>query len=598
MKAMSDPASEGPARTPRPPSTVRLLLLVLEGYAYIAFVVAVLIAVPGLLLLGLLDRRPFVALAALFVGVPLLLVVRKAVPALFFRIPPPDGVRVTAADAPLLFAEMERTRQAVRAPRVHEVHISGDFNASAVQLARFGIFWPRNYLLIGLPLFATLSPAQMRAVIAHELAHLSRSHGRVSLLVYRLRWSWARLLDALDMSTPTFALVLFRWYAPRLHAHSTALARRHELVVDRLAAQVAGTDAAAETILALGVVGPLYEDALWTDVSRDEAESPGPYSRPQPDVWSLVATEGEARLASLVSETTGLGDSHPSLGERLAAIGATPRIPARPDRAVGDVWLGAQMATIAARLDEQWTAARNDGWRRRREHRRERRERLATLEGVATPSPAEIQEKAELIEALEGVDAALPLYERAADGGHAAASLAVGRIRLERDDDSGVALIEQAMANDPSLGTQGHRLIADFYESRGRLVDANRHATLARAATTRASLAAGERREVSAVDRFGTHGLDQPALDRIVATLTRAREVHAAFLVRKELRYSEGSQLVLAVEANGAAPSLHDELVAEGILPAEGTIVTLGRHDAALRQAIATTPASEIYRRG
>jgi Zn-dependent protease with chaperone function len=594
---MSDPAAEGPARTPPQPSTPRLLFLVLEGYAYIALVVVVLVAVPALLLIGLLDRRPFVALAAIFVGVPLILLVRKAVPALFFRIPPPDGVRVTAVDAPLLFDAVERTRQAVRAPHVHDILIIGNFNASAVQQARFGIFWPRNYLLIGFPLFATLSPDQMRAVIAHELAHLSRSHGRVSRLVYRLRLSWTRLLEALDMSTPTFALVLFRWYAPRLHAHSTALARRHEFVVDRLAAQVAGADAAAATIVALGVVGHLYEDALWTEVSRDEADVPGPYSRPQPDVWSLVATEGEARLASLVSQTTELWDTHPSLGERLAAIGATPRIPARPDRVAGEVWLGAQMATIAARLDEQWTAARNHGWRRRREHRRESRERLATLEGVATPSPAQVYEKADLIETLDGVDAALPLYEQAAEGGHAAAVLAVGRIRLERDDDSGVALIERAMERDTSLGMEGHRLIADFYESRGRLVDANRHATSAKAAATRASLAAAERREVSVIDRFGAHGLDQPTLDRIVATLTPAREVHAAFLVTKELRYSAGSQLVLAVEANGAAPSLRDRLVAEGVLPAEGTIVILDRHDAALRQAIAATPASEIYRR-
>ena len=85
MTTMNDPAGESPPRTPRPPSSLRLLLLVLEGYAYIALVVATLIGVPALLVLGLLSRRPFVALIAVLIGVPMLLVVRTAVRALFFR---------------------------------------------------------------------------------------------------------------------------------------------------------------------------------------------------------------------------------------------------------------------------------------------------------------------------------------------------------------------------------------------------------------------------------------------------------------------------------------------------------------------------------
>ena len=173
----------------------------------------------------------------------------------------------------------------------------------------------------------------------------------------------------------------------------------------------------------------------------------------------------------------------------------------------------------------------------------------------------------------------------------------MGRVLLERDDDRGIALIERAVAGDASLGEEGNRRIAEFFESRGDFVEANRHATLAQAAATRAALGASERREVSPVDRFGAHGLDQPALDRIVASLARTSEIQAALLVRKELRYSAGTQLILAVEANGAPPSLRDRLLAERIIPEEGDIVILRRLDAALRQALAAVPGAGIYRR-
>ena len=584
-------------RDPAVPSSLRLLALVVEGYAYIALVVATLIGVPALLLWGILGRRPFVGLIAVLVGVPMLLLVRTAVRALLFRIPAPTGVPIAPADAPELHAEVARIRQTVGAPRIHEIVVIGHFNASAMQLPRFGLFWPRNYLLLGFPLFEVLSPDQMRAVIAHELAHLSRAHGRLALLVHRLRLSWARLLSALDISTPTYALYLVRWYAPRLQAQSTALARRHELVVDRLAAGVAGVNAAAESIVALGMVGPLYDDMLWSDVDRDEDDGPGPFSRPRPDVWPVVATEGETRLETLLSETTEPGDTHPAVGERLQGLGATPRIPAPPDRTAADVWLRTQMATIAARLDEQWATAQGDGWREERDERRETRQRLVGLERVVAPTPAQLYEKAGLIESLDGMDAALPIYEQAAAAGHAGAALAVGCVLLDRDDDRGIAMIEGAMAGDESLGARGNRRLAELYESRGRLVEANRRATLAQAAATRATLIASERREVSSVDRFGAHGLDQPALERILASLARTPEIRAALLVRKELRHSTGTQVILAVEANGAPASLRDRLLAERILPAEGDIVVLGRLDAALRQALGGVPGAAIYRR-
>lgn len=593
---MNDATGESPPWRARSPSSLRLLMLVLEGYAYIALIVATLIAAPALLVVGLLSRRPFVALIAIVVGVPLLLAARTAVRALFFRVPAPDGIPLTAAEAPVLHAEVARIREAIGAPPVQAVLLIGHFNAAAVQRPRFGVLWPRNYLLIGFPLFAMLSPDQMRAVIAHELAHLSRAHGWLSLLVYRLRLSWTRLLESLDTATPTYAILLFRWYTPRLRAHSTALARRHELVVDRLAAQVAGIDAAADSIVALDLVGPLYEDTLWNEVAHDD-HGPGPFSRGQPDVWPLVATEGGGRLEALLAQATEPGDTHPPLRERLGAIGATPRIPVRPDRTAGDVWLGTQLAAIAARLDEQWVAAQGEAWHRERDQRRESRERLLALERITAPTPAQLYEKARLVEWLDSADAALPLYEAASDAGHAAAALAAGRVLLERDDDRGIALIERAVAGDASLGEEGNGRIAELFERRGRLVDANRYATLARAAATRAALGASECRQVSPVDRFGAHGLDQPTLDRILACLRETSDVHAALLVRKELRYSTGTQLILAVDANGAAPSLRDRLLGQRIIPEGGDVVLLGRRDALLRQALGAVPGAEIYRR-
>jgi Zn-dependent protease with chaperone function len=71
-------------------------------------------------------------------------------------------------------------------------------NAGVQQVPRFGIFGSRNFLVLGLPLLQAVTPTELRAVVAHELAHLSRSHGRVNVWLYRIRATWGQLLESLE----------------------------------------------------------------------------------------------------------------------------------------------------------------------------------------------------------------------------------------------------------------------------------------------------------------------------------------------------------------------------------------------------------------
>lgn len=85
-------------------------------------------------------------------------------------------------------------------------------------------------------------------------------------------------------------------------------------------------------------------------------------------------------------------------------------------------------------------------------------------------------ERATLLEGLDGPDAALPVYQAAleADQRHAGAALAAGRILLERDDDSGVVLVERAVEADETLLPDAAELLVTFHRSHRRLVEAER----------------------------------------------------------------------------------------------------------------------------
>lgn len=130
-----------------------------------------------------------------------------------------------------------------------------------------------------------------------------------------------------------------------------------------------------------------------------------------------------------------------------------------------------------------------DGWRA---HRAEYLGRTTTLERLAaieTPTPDQRFERARLVETLHGPDHALPIYRSAAEEGHAAGSLAAGRVLLERTAAAGVAFVEAAMDRDERLVPEACQILAAYYMETNQELAARKCEWRASRYTTRAHLA-------------------------------------------------------------------------------------------------------------
>jgi Zn-dependent protease with chaperone function len=583
-------------------STVRLALLILEGYLYLAVVAGVFVGAIVFLAWGLLTRRPLIALVAIAIGVPLVVITASTIRSLLFRLPEPDGIPVTANDAPALHAVVNELARQLDARPVHHILIDARCNASALQVPRAGPFWPRNTLLLGYPLFAMISGDQLRAVIAHEVSHFSRGHGRMSAWAYRSRLSWTRLMQTLDArgATPAHAYWLFRWYAPRLRRLSSAIALQHEADADRCAVAVVGSKSTAEALVALEVGASLLEPTFWRavfDRVEHEQEPPRPFAAMGRQLWDAVASSAEGTLERLLEDTNSPDDTHPCLSERLHAIGEQARLPAIDGPRAGEAYLGPHMRVVAAALDAQWLAVHAEEWRRRHHEVQTDRRHLDELAARERLTPDELFTRGQLIERLDGPDDALPHYRNALAQGHAGAMLAAGRILLDQNDENGVALIERSMDTDPTLVREGCERLIPFLNSRNRPADAYRHSVRLTQLATSEGMADAERRHLTVVDRFAPHGLGLPAVSAIVARLEGEPAVLQAFMVKKELRYSANEQLVLALTASGsAADRLPDRIREEGVL-ATATIVVLERHDEALVAALEAIAGARVYAR-
>ncbi|WP_203787497.1 M48 family metallopeptidase, partial [Longispora fulva] len=145
-----------------------------------------LIAVSLLLLagmLGLLALAGWLVVAhPSWVTVPVALLALGVVWVLLPKFPglPDDLELLDRAQAPTLFALIERVAAAAAAPVPDHVAVDTDFNAFA---RTYGLR-RRRVLCLGLPMWAALPPQQRVALLGHELGHFVNGDPRTRLLTY------------------------------------------------------------------------------------------------------------------------------------------------------------------------------------------------------------------------------------------------------------------------------------------------------------------------------------------------------------------------------------------------------------------------------
>jgi Zn-dependent protease with chaperone function len=304
------------------------------------------------------------------------------------RFEPPEGRPLSRGEVPVLFAMLDELRARGRVPRIHQVLLDPQFNAAMYQRPRFGLLGgSRNYLILGLPYLLANTTEQLRSVVAHELGHLAGAHGRFGAWIYRVRRIWGQLQDKLDRGELRMQWLFgpfIRRYFPYFNAYSFALARLQEREADRFAAEVTSPRAAAEGLVVAHVLGGfLHEEFLPALYARasDEPEVPDVHREMLRCFRSISPSQAEQYREAALAETPEMDDTHPSLSQRLEALGqADLPMPPAPERTAAEHYLGGQFAALVAAFDQQWRSEREEKWRAAYTGHQARRQRLAELQ--------------------------------------------------------------------------------------------------------------------------------------------------------------------------------------------------------------------------
>jgi heat shock protein HtpX len=240
------------------------------------------------------------------------------------------GPRVTPEEQPELTRLVDEVAQAVGLSTPDATYLVADVNAGVFETRSLS---RRRVLVLGMPLLEVVSADELRAILAHEFGHYVAGDARFSRWTYRTRESVLRV-SAMQWSEKYQPWIVawvrwpFRMYARLFLRVTSAITRRQELAADALAARVAGTAAQVGALRRTAACGPAF-DGYWSNevvpaLANGLRPPIGAGFREFLSVERIDAAVRRELDTALERDEHDPYDSHPTLRQRLAALGAGP----------------------------------------------------------------------------------------------------------------------------------------------------------------------------------------------------------------------------------------------------------------------------------
>lgn len=528
----------------------KLLLFASLGYAVIFMILfLLLLLIGGTIATAFISSALFLLLLKKKLIFILAIVVWILLKAIWVKFEEPTGYVLEKKRFPKLFDAIDELRQQLDSLPIHQVILTPELNAAVVQTPRFGVFgWQKNTLILGLELMLILSEEEMRAVLAHELGHLSGNHSRFNGWIYRVRIMWQKVMDKFENSESFGAKLLqrfFDWYVPRFSAYSFALARNNEYEADAISVELTDKQTATRALLNVYASSPYIDEYYWGSYFKKADNMPEPDHSPYEGLVRFMAenkiaqADMMARIKQAMEDTTGYADTHPSLKDRVDSIGVEPVLPVPARISAASKWFGDQYKHVLEEFDDNWHTQNQERWRERYEYVRES---LAKLENYASQDMAQLSAEdlwryGVLNLEFKTDDDALPVFRfyKQQNPDDPDGSYMIGQILYRKDDEACLAEFEHATQRD-SLKVDACEFAYYYLINHDREQDAEKWRVMAEQQIQNSHAAQMERSEATVNDVYEAPELNDD-LNGIIDQLLQHPKVKKLWVAKKVVQY-------------------------------------------------------------
>jgi Zn-dependent protease with chaperone function len=247
------------------------------------------------------------------------------------------GLPKSPEECPRLHQVVREVAERVNTRAVDRVFIAPNSAISVHQEGRgpFGIFGVKERVLtLGVSALNFITVGELKSILAHEYAHFSHSDTFYSRFIYRVDLSISTALQGIAASGGwvTYVNPLFwflYWYYKAYSLLSAGYSRSREFLADRMAGVLYGANVFAGALTKVCTDAALFEGSIYQNISGLLAEGKAfenmyaafrDFRNEQ-----LTHEEREGLYSKLLDEQGSVFASHPTFGERVAAIADLPK---------------------------------------------------------------------------------------------------------------------------------------------------------------------------------------------------------------------------------------------------------------------------------
>ena len=457
---------------------IGLSALIASGFLYLLLIVPVQLVLIYILSLDSFYVNPFL-IPTVILLIPLLFhTIYSIYRMLSYRANAPEGIILVRSDAPQLYELIDFICRELDCGPIFQIRIVNQTTAFVTQLPTWGVFGGyRNYLYLGMPIMHLLNCEQMRAVIAHELAHISKKHGYFSIWAARMYTVWDETIQRISSSLfgTLFFAKFYHWFIRRLHARTLVLKQFHERQADQYAAQLAGEQNIADSLALLEIWGLYEKRGFYEDYyskSTAQAEPAPIYPHYQNHIRCMTQKECDSLYHAVLNVETEFDDSHPSLKDRIEAVHAAKQPPALPHSCCRESWF---TAPFIDRCEDAWKADQEIIWG---QYHEERAAQLSVLQDLSQKPMLTSEEKDTLLNCIlntSGYRASIDMAEKidAEDPYNCKANYYLGCHKAIYGDRSAIEMLMVATNKDLKLFGRVDPVLATFFKFYGNKEEYN-----------------------------------------------------------------------------------------------------------------------------
>jgi Zn-dependent protease with chaperone function len=515
----------------------KVKLLISLGYLYLFALFAIAIGLGAFVVYGYAtgEMNGFGGVYYLILMVAFLYGI---ITSLYLKIDPPSALELHTSEHPELFALIEEVREQMKAPKLQAVLINHELNAGIYQIPRFGLFGGhQNYLILGLPMMQALTKEEFKAVIAHEMGHLSAGHGRTASFALRLLDSLERLYDQAEEKkgyTRVLFTVFFRWYNPYFYAYTVVLQRQQEFKADEASVSLTSLETTTQALVRFPLIAKLY-DAYIETINKEKMLKT--FFDETKKVLSASVKDKQAWLDEELTVKTQVEDTHPSLTDRLAHIGATPSLPMDMNDS-SDLLLGEGLNNLVLYMNSVMYEHHVSYEEYESELSVESEKKLKEIDEIKTPSMDDEMARVQIALEGDGPKAALKILDeiQARRGSSPRITYNIGMMKLHLGDEEGVKLIESAMRDRRKFRENGTASIFQFYKAMHEPQKADRYLELYMQEEKNAKKVEKERNQVDKNTVYLLSELTQNVKEQMKASLSEVSWLEKLYLSRRVVK--------------------------------------------------------------